>query len=653
MDERQETVRNSAEGSASVGIQAQTVHNSTVYQVLPDTPPHEKYQVGVRYLEDGVPVKARELINEAIAHGYESNEVRFHWLLAMLSKRSYRQLSREERAQIGDVRGAGMPDTSDDSVRGAQVVYGLLDCHERAGTDPGQALKELDALDVDLRRVIVRHLALILTGSMKDKLWADTYEAAERTQLASGRLDRVWAYFHPTPVGARALEPQPASTTEWDSFVAVSITALFAIAASYLGWVLLVGGEMNAILAYVIACAAGCLVVRVGSQWRHRQERLNAKDREHLNDHRLLQPPSGGFADRVDRMFDHYFWRYAPRDTDRETWLSETQGIRDSMRDEVTTLYREKRVNDRQISWLVRFLVTDVRRRWSLGTLLEYRDRHRVGIWMKVVCCLGFTTLAVTGAYIAITVVLSQALMGTLAVTVCGFAGLSASRRWLTIHVEKLRHADEYSRWQQDLDARRAAHLRWKNKLADARPSEEEMETWLECDRTMLLDKAMKHYQLAWREVIAYAFLQTRPSKGYDRARDPHGPWRYSRYMLRLYLLTADGVREMETDLDFKTAHFTGEKRASFRFDAVASVRVDNSSDSAQTLELLLVNGPAQNIRITDEAPQAFQSDEDSPAAARLTLDAAGFGYALHILEGIAAEGKHWIHWQSDQYHSA
>ncbi|QTR04629.1 hypothetical protein J7S33_07195, partial [Saccharothrix algeriensis] len=72
-----EAVTNTAEAGATVGIQAETVHNSTVYQVLPDASPRQKFEVGVRYLEDGVPVRARELINDAIAHGYDNGEVRF------------------------------------------------------------------------------------------------------------------------------------------------------------------------------------------------------------------------------------------------------------------------------------------------------------------------------------------------------------------------------------------------------------------------------------------------------------------------------------------------------------------------------------------------------------------------------------------------
>lgn len=643
MDEPRETVRNSAEGSASVGIQAQEVHNSTVYQMLPDTPPERKYRIGVRYLDDGVPVKARELINDAIAHGHQSSEVRFHWLLAMLSKRSYRQLNREERAQIRDVRGEAMSGDADDWTRATQVVYGLLDCHEQPGTDPGQALKELDALGAGVRKAIIRHLALILTGSMKDRTWAETYEAAEKGRTAADRSDRVWAYFYPDPEGARVLPTQPASTSASDWLITGSATAVFVVAAAFLGWAAVVGGSVSAILAYAIACAAGCLAAWAGLERSHRRERLRALDREYIDDHRVRRAPPGGFANKVDRLFDRYFWKYSPRTADQQTWLSETKGIRNSMRDEVAHLYRDSRVRDQQISWLIRFMVTDVRRRWLAGELLEHRERFRISARTKVAYYLGLILLAISGLYVAIAAVVTHPLTGTLAIAAALPAGRIAARQWVNMHVDKSRYADEVARRGREQDERHAAYLRWKEKLAAHRPSEAEMETWLECDRTILLDLAMKRYRLAWRDVIAYAFLQSRPRKGYKRARDANGPWRYSKYTLRLYLLTADGVREMESDLDFEWARFDGEKRASYRFDAVASVGVDRKTDSHQTLELLLVNGPPQTIPITDDTSNLIQNEGNSSKADELTLDAAGFEYALHILEGIAAEGKHWI----------
>lgn len=168
------------------------------------------------------------------------------------------------------------------------------------------------------------------------------------------------------------------------------------------------------------------------------------------------------------------------------------------------------------------------------------------------------------------------------------------------------------------------------------------METWLNCDKTLLLDDAMRRYRLAWHDIIAYAFLQT-PAKSYKRARVRGGPWRYSKYDIRLFLIAQDGVREISTELDFERAAFNGQERNNFRFDAVSSVHVTETGDLGYTLGLTLTNGPTRNIRVTD--PEGYQSDsnESPDAFSRINLDAAGFAHTLHILEGIAAEGKGWI----------
>ena len=60
-------------------------------------------------------------------------------------------------------------------------------------------------------------------------------------------------------------------------------------------------------------------------------------------------------------------------------------------------------------------------------------------------------------------------------------------------------------------------------------------------------------------------------------------------------------------------------------------------------MELVLMNGEPQNIDITDHETSEATSGESPLALAKMSLEAAGFTNTLHILEGIAAEGKNWI----------
>ena len=80
---------------------------STTYTVPDGASAREIYEVGVRHLDAGLPAQAHGLIFQAIAGGYDSAEVQLHWLLAMLSKRSYRDLKLQERENVGAGGGGG------------------------------------------------------------------------------------------------------------------------------------------------------------------------------------------------------------------------------------------------------------------------------------------------------------------------------------------------------------------------------------------------------------------------------------------------------------------------------------------------------------------------------------------------------------------
>jgi len=198
---------------STTGIQAESVHNSQVYIVNSESPPQRKYEVGVRYLEDGVPGQARNLIHEAIAHDFDSAKVRFHWTLAMLSKRSYRDLTHQDREQL-DRLAVILPNYADDDwKRSLTVIFMLLNQLRDPEGDPEPVLIGLDSLPPLQRDMIARHLDLVLVGSIRDSLWTTTRQAAERAQADNDRLNRAWAYFHPDPAQPRARIPSGEDTT--------------------------------------------------------------------------------------------------------------------------------------------------------------------------------------------------------------------------------------------------------------------------------------------------------------------------------------------------------------------------------------------------------------------------------------------------------
>jgi hypothetical protein len=226
------------------------------------------------------------------------------------------------------------------------------------------------------------------------------------------------------------------------------------------------------------------------------------------------------------------------------------------------------------------------------------------------------------------------------AIAVATFAGLAAGACWRHVLLERRRVAadrDEVRRRHRD---DREAYRRWCTQLV-GRPTDPEMAAWLDCDRKMLIAEAMRQYGLSPSRTITHTVLEA-PARSYQRGRVKYGPWRYSRYRLLVFLLTDDGVRQVSADLNLETATFHDKVRLNFRFDAVAAVRVLTSDDHEQTFELGLVSGESVSVRVT-EASTGQPDGEDQEFLLHVALDAAGLPNTLHVLEGIAAEGKEWI----------
>ncbi|HEX5404241.1 MAG TPA: hypothetical protein VFX16_18280, partial [Pseudonocardiaceae bacterium] len=605
------TVTNTADRWSVVAIQAESLRDSQVFVLPPDASPQRKYEVGLRLLDIGVSELAHERITEAIAGGYDTAEVQFHWVLAMLSNRTYRELGPSDRFKLSLVPGMLLQYTDDEWKHGLQAICGLVRCMHDPDGNPGQVLKDVLDLHTIQRTRILRHLDMFLTGSIKDSLWANTRDEARDAQTNNDRMERAWAYFYSDPVGPRVRQPVPISTGTRERMLAVMSTVLSLTVVGYLGWLVLIHARTAPILAYLVAVPAGYVGARYGLEWRYRSDRLAAKEREHSGNQPIRHAPAGGFADRVDQLFNRYFIKYLPKGEDPHVWLVGTVGIRKTLRDEVVNLYREDSVDDMQISWLVRYMVSDVRKRWQNGTLHDYRERYRIRRSTKVLCCLGLSVLFSTGITVIEATIRTTPVTGSLTMVVVLIGGRSAVTRWLHIILERRRHAEEKQESEQCWLDRNVAFKRWRDKLNAKRPSEIEMENWLNCDRTMLLDSAMRHYKLPWRDIIGHAFLQT-PAKHYKRARVHGGPWRYSRYEIRLFLITADGVREVNAKLNFEKATFQSRRRSNFRFNAVASVQVTKADQFRQTLELTLINGPSVTVRVTDPNPGKLRPGENA-----------------------------------------
>ncbi|PZG53033.1 hypothetical protein C1I98_06265 [Spongiactinospora gelatinilytica] len=620
----EQRVTNSADGSARVGVQAGVVHGDVNnYTVSPDAAPEEKFRTGLRYLEGGMARRARELIYAAFAAGHRTDEVWFHWLLALVSGRTRHELSDEEtaslRAEPGGLRRAGDGAWMD----GVRTVRRLLNCAEDPRADLRAVFKELDALGETQKALIVRHLGTFLEGPLHDQMWDRGLARARREWRARNRSGRCWKFFEPEPLAPRPYEPPPPRTP---SVVLARVTAPAAVTGALalsLGSTLLTSGRLLGFLGYLVGLV-GC--------YRTLREVMARRLRAALRDPVRPAPrrtPAGGFARKVDKRFLHYFAKYTPPGMERGVWMEMTAGVRQKIRDEIVHTYRESRVGVGRIDWLIRYRVSEVRERWRNGPPEPPAPSSAA--------MLGAVALLTVGAVAILTDAAGDAIAALLTTAV---AAAFTVRVGLDIAMEHRRHAIERRESRRMLAADQAAFLRWRQKLAD-RPQDREMAAWLDCDRKILLNDALRHYKLAMSEIIAYGFIDF-PAPATSRARVRGGPWRYRDYEIMLFLLTRDGVRQVTTELDFEVGEFSGGQRANYRFESIAAVRVRQTAGQPWTFELSLVNGQHITIPVDGLGVEELQQGEVPGTVAEATLDAAGVHHTLHMLEGIAASGKRW-----------
>ncbi|MFD7513821.1 hypothetical protein [Streptomyces niveus] len=646
MNDGNSGTHNSAAFNSSVGIQAETVHNSNVYFVHPDASPQEKYKVGVRFLEDGIPSRARDMISDAIVHGHDNAEVRFHWVLAMLSARAYHDLSTEELQRLHHASGLVRTYAEGEWKDALRVAFELLAMLSTTDGETGRVLERLLALSPRQRDAILRHLDLVLTGGLKDSLWAENRERAEADRFGNDRVQRVWAYFEPDPIGPRALVPRP-STAAAAQAALPALVGVFVVVTAFLWILALVADPVVAVIELLVALGAGMTAAHFGRPWWYEEHQLKDKNREFQNPHAGHPASAGdGFTNRVRHSFDHYFsirvpYGYAPHE-----WFVHTAHIRNSLVAEIALLYRESRISVDRVNWLIRYLAEDARDRHNNGTLFDQGHQNQTSVVGKALCVgalitLGLTTLALLGTG-APDAGASQMLLAVLALVGAAWSGRAAAYSWLVARGEERRMAEETQEYQERLAGRQVAYQNWKSFLDSTRPSEMEMETWLTCDKTLFVDEALRHYQLTWRDLITHTILMT-PARPYKRGRVKGGPWRYSRYSFRLFLVTQDGVREISSEFDFTDAKRGDEQRSNYRFDALSSVQVTERARVGYDLELILTNGPARNIRVKDADTHQLAPDENVQEIAEINLNSAGFIHTFRLLEGIAADGKGWI----------
>jgi len=649
---------NNAADNANVDVQADTIYGGVsivhLYKAPYDTPDgasaEEKFRIGVKNLDGRKASEARALIWKAMMQGYETSEARFYWLIAMLSERTIRQFSDEEVVQLRDTAKHQPALTTNSWEDGAHLIFQLLESVGVLPANPrpdvAQVVKEFDTLSKKQRDLLLPHLELFLEGPLQERIWQEERSNADFGQSSGNRKNRAWMFFHPDPARPRVRQVQPMATTSTEQLVAWVSTWTFIVAVGFFGCALLWHGAVLGLAAYVVALVGGTVAGVTGLERRLLAElRRQREGRLVAVRPTASTPPRGGFAANVDALFRRYAARYVPNEGGA-AWAAATAGIRKFDRDEIVTEYRETRIPADQVAWLVRFRVRQSWDRWRSGEMYKFRMelRPKPG---RVAACRAGTVVAFLGGIYAIALLRTYPLADAASVIVALSSGVWAWRTWLGIDLERRRFAVDTAESERRYADAYKEFLSWSAKL-EPRPTDAEMADWLDCDRTVLLGKAIDHYKLDRHQVITHAFLEE-PGPRANSARVRNGPMRYSRYGLIVFLLTSDGVRQMSADLRFLQGDVREGDRLNFRYDAVASARVSltprvsDRSRIQQKFKLTLVNGEQISAIVTDLDPEDFRQGETEESLESATLDAASVANTLHVLEGIAAEGKAWL----------
>ncbi|MEU8658676.1 hypothetical protein [Actinoplanes philippinensis] len=637
--------RNVATGESKIGYQAGIVVNlNGSYRVPPDATPERIFREGVELLNARILARARMLIERAVDRGYINDEVRLHRLLALLSGKTMRQLTAAELDQLARICAEIPPLRGNDrwtvALRSVLVMLAL-----NADTNDAKSIdKAINALPRVQREMIIDHLGLLLEGSVQDRMWRESVERAQQRQMENDRANRVWIFFQDVPRAPRLRRADVTQFRTTDIARAVLGSMTFLYAAYGVGNLLPLSDQPSMILACVLCLLGSAVFLWSGAIWHFRRRRIRVKDAELVPSRQNHTAPEGGFANEVDRLFDKYFRRYVPRDTNRSYWLKQTAGLREHLRDEVVMTYRDQKVKAGEIAWLIRHMVSDVKKRWQDNTLTAYREKWRTPVSVQTTCLFGLLAIVGSCFWIVPAAVSAAPLAGLGWTFLALSAGAIAAPSWFAISSERQREAAEQADYDNQYQDRCVAFERWSEKLAP-RPSDREMADWLECDRKKLVDFALRRYRLKASHVIAHAFIEA-PADGTKRARVQHGPLRYSDYQMLLFLLTDDGVRQVDIHLDFETTAFHPVQRLNYRFDAVAAVKVRGSAAQQQFFELTLVNGDPITALVSETISDNMQPDENLRALSEMTLDASGLPRTLNVLEGVAAEGKEWIRHQ-------
>ncbi|WP_245887360.1 hypothetical protein [Umezawaea tangerina] len=648
---------NEARSGAQVGQQVgahygdTAIHYESVYHVNQDDPPERRHEVARNFLEGGLPREAERIFDKLLRAGHVTTERAYLYFLSVVGERSFHDLHGELPGRIIGARkmSASLPpdEWSDAFSVGWRLVRFVRD--EAAGgsrsEDLDHVLRSFDSLPQPRQYELSEHMRMILSGVVKERLEASHAVRVVAERLGSGRAARAWKFFEPDPVKPKLYAPPAMSVDQGDKVGLVAGgAALLVGVVMTLAYPTLLG----VLLGLPLLAGAGYLLHRHGGVREAVKLRNTVKRREVMPPLHPVVARSPGhwvtteFVQEVHGLVDGYFTEARPHIAG--DWPGYTAGISAHLKQRFVDLYGNSRISAGSIGWLIRWHARQVADGWVDNGL----SHNQMAIPPRETRL--FRTGLAVGVLGMLVLLLSNGFPPVLFLGVGGFfAGRSAMRARAVRDVVKFLRDDAEHVHKAEVDA----YQRWLEVLAD-RPSDSEMARWLAMDRAYLRDNAISRANLPAHDLVTHVVM-TEGARGALRARVVHGPPRFSRYVVQLFLLTHSGVREARVELDFLSGDAWNEQRHLFRYDALASASVTEKGLRAtrrgkeveqlrsRSFQLTLVNGRDITV-VAENFRNQYEDDiEDESELFLAALHTSGIDTALPILEAVACEGADWI----------
>lgn len=630
-------------------------HYESIYNINQGDPPERRNEVARNFLAAGVPREAERIFGELLREGHATAERAYYYVLSVLSGRSCSDVNGELFRNVRDARKFAQSLPHDAWQEAFAVVWRLMWFVRGEVEGGGRPRENLDdvltafsALAPDRQDEIALHLAMILSGVTQSRLESVYAHRVVTQRMSNGRAQRAWKFFEPEPAQPRkyVAGDTKAEQQAWLHAIGGGLAVLLGVLSSFNGSV------AGVLLALPLIGGGGFLALYHGA------ERAAATMWAQLQLSRVMPPVhevrptspghwvSTGFVREIHRIVDSRFTDARPHVPG--DWPGYTAGIRAHLKQRFVDLYGNARVSAGAVSWLAAWHARRVAEGWDSNALFQsvtpptQRDTmlHRVGVGAAVAGLLVLFAAGAGGAAVLIAAGGYFAVKG--ATRIRGLQRMSALAR---AHDEQIFAAETHG------------YDQWLRVLAD-RPSDGEMARWLTMDKIYLKNDLVRRNNLTMHDLVTHVVM-TEGANDARRARVLHGPLRYSKYLVQIFLLTRSGVREMRVELDFLTGEARNEQRNLFRYDALASATVTETGLRATRGEgggtreverlrsrkfcLTLVNGRditvvAENFRNANDSVL-----EDESELFLVALQTSGIDAALPLLESVAAEGSDWI----------